>query len=132
LPATLGINQVTATRGKVSIEGQTVTVTLGSVAPGEVVTIHIWAHLNQLAQPPMGHNRVMLLTSSATSPSTNTTADVDFGILGNCATEPPVPPQLPKTGAADEPAGFPLRLAALGLVTVVFGLLIRRRSAKDI
>ena len=41
LPAALGITSVTTTKGTVSISGQTVTVDIGTLAPGETVVIRI-------------------------------------------------------------------------------------------
>ena len=110
-------------------------VVIGSIAPREVITIHIRARLNQLAQPPVGHNSATLSTSSTTDDPTNNTASVEFGILSNCipsiATEIPIPPELPHTGAPEGPTGSGLPLALLGLLLMVIGLSIRRRNAAD-
>ena len=135
LPEYLDIIEVTTTRGVVAITGRTVVVTIGSVAPGEVITIHIRARVNELAQPPAGRNSARLTTSSAGDDPTNNTATVEFGILSNCLTpavllEPP-PQHLPNTGSDAGQPGSLTSLLLLSLLVIAAGALLRRRSATD-
>jgi MYXO-CTERM domain-containing protein len=140
LPEFLDIIDVTTTRGVAEVAGQTVVVSIGSVAPGEVITIHIRARVNEVAQPPAGRNSATLTTSSSGDDPTNNTATVEFGILPSCTTPTPqlayllpvaAPQRLPNTGSDTGQSGSLTSLLLLSLLVLAAGALLRRRSAAD-
>jgi uncharacterized repeat protein (TIGR01451 family)/LPXTG-motif cell wall-anchored protein len=135
LPEYLDVLEVTATRGDVSTNGRTVTVTIGAVEPGDEVTIRIRTRVNELAQPPGGRNGAALTTSSPGDDPSNNFSEVSFGIVAQptavVPTEQPTPTpepprELPRTGSGGEGSALPA-LAALGLLAVGLSLLARRR-----
>src|SRR6185295_16807574 len=105
LPIYLDILDATTTRGTVSIEGQSLYITIGSVAPNDLIFIRVRTRINALAQPSVGYNTA-ILSSSTDADSSNNTSTVSFVILPNNlelpATPVPVPPSLPNTGVADQ------------------------------
>ena len=133
MPAFLQVLSVSSSpRGTVSVSGNTVTVDLGSVAPGEVITITITTRIIASAAPPDNRNIASLTTTSTTDdPSNNTgTSEVVFGggspatptntpvpPKGSPIPAPPVPPSLPPTGAADDSRSI-IVLLALGLMVL--------------
>lgn len=139
LPDFLDIIEVTTTRGVVEVAGQTVIVSIGSVAPGEVITIHIRARVDELTQPQASRNSATLTTSSSGDDPTNNTATVEFSIPPSCINpilqlvDPPqlVPPpqHLPNTGNDTEESGSLTSLLLLSLLVIAAGVLLRRRSA---
>ncbi|MBK9711643.1 MAG: DUF11 domain-containing protein [Kouleothrix sp.] len=148
LPDYLDLLDATASRGSLTVSGRTVTVDIGSVAPGEQITLRIRARVNERAQPPSGRNGVSLTTSSSTDDPSNNSAEVTFAILGGSGatatpeeaspaatpaptdlppTAAPVPRNLPRTGGEDASARLPI-LAALGLAALALSMLLRRRA----
>jgi uncharacterized repeat protein (TIGR01451 family)/MYXO-CTERM domain-containing protein len=132
LPDYLSILSVTASRGNVSTEGQTVLVVIGTVEPTDVITITIRARINQSA-PSVGYNTAHISTSSPTDNPNNNSDTVTFVIPepGVAATPIPIPPQLPNTGAPDDMLGSQRLLALLGLIMLALGLLLRRRTDRQ-
>ena len=64
LPAFLRLNGATADRGTVTIAGNTVTVAIGPVAPGDTVTIRVSATLVSAPQPPNNSNIATFTTTT--------------------------------------------------------------------
>ena len=131
---------VSASRGEIAVSGNTVVVTIGAVAPDEVITIQIRTRVNERAQPPGGTNTVTLISSSSTDDPSNNTEMVSFLIqVPDPTMTPAVPPapsttpaptrrpprRLPPTGAPGVDAGVWL-LALLSLVAIGGGLLLRK------
>jgi uncharacterized repeat protein (TIGR01451 family) len=95
LPDFLDVIDVTTDRGAVAVDGRTVTVSIGSIAPGEVISIHIRAQVNGQAQPPGGTNTARLTTSSDSNDTSDDTASASVSIslgLVLIATPSPTPP----------------------------------------
>ena len=133
IPSYLDILGVTTTRGETSIEGQTVTVTIGSVAPGDLVTIHIQTRINALAQPGVGYNSATVVSRDDSDP-TNNTSTATFIIIADPSPPPTlveVPPFLPNTAAPSERTGSLPLLVVLGVLAIAAGLAIRRRGARS-
>ena len=136
----LDLGNVSASRGDVSINGKTVTVTIGDLAPGETVTIRISTRVNDRAQPPTGRNGATVTTSSPTDDPSNNSAEVTFTIIVDLTptatlaptvepTAVPIPARLPPTG--DEAGAIsPWLVAAIGLLAIALSLLVRRRWSR--
>jgi len=142
IPLYLDIIDATTTRGTTSIEGHTAIVTIGSVAPGDLVTIHIRTRINALAQPGVGYNSATVLSSQDSNP-TNNTSTVTFVIIGKGTSQAQtpvvvllvptpvvVPPELPRTGAPNEETSSLPFLMVLGVIVIAAGLALRRRGAR--
>jgi uncharacterized repeat protein (TIGR01451 family) len=131
-PPYLDILEYSTSRGTLTMEGHTLTASIGSVAPSDLVIIRVRTSINTLAQPSTGYNTATV-SSNSDSDLTNNTSTVTFIILPDTVklVAPPavVPPALPKTGAPEEQSSSPLLLLALGLLTITIGLVIRRRVA---
>lgn len=130
LPVYLDILGVSADRGVVSVSGHTVTVKIGTVEPGEIITIRIRTRINELAPAPLvGFNTAVLTTSSASDNPGNNVAIAEFRVvLVDLPLPPvPVPPQLPRTAEPADRGPAPT-LALLGLILLVAGLALRRRA----
>ena len=139
IPDYMDVIEATTTRGNVSSSGRTVIVNVGSVAPGEEVTIRIRVRINERAQPPVGRNGVSITTSSPGDDPGNNSSEVTFGIVGEATptaeprTATPLPTaaprQLPRTAAEDEDSNELIVWgAALGLAALGLSLLLRRLS----
>ena len=76
VPDFCDILDVSASRGDVAVGGNTVVVTLGAVAPDEVITILVRTRVNERAQPPGGVNTVTLTSSSSSDDPSNNTSSV--------------------------------------------------------
>jgi LPXTG-site transpeptidase (sortase) family protein len=95
-PAFLDILSVNITPGPgfpTTIVGNTITITFGSLAPGETYTVTVVTRVNALATPPGGTNYVTLTTSSTTDDPDNNDDDADVVITTPVTT-------LPDTGFA--------------------------------
>jgi uncharacterized repeat protein (TIGR01451 family) len=133
LPDYLDILEATASRGAGSVQGQTIRVDIGTVEPDEVITIRVRTRINALAQPSVGFNTAVITTSSTSDDPSDNTSTVVFTIIPGDGPQAPVPtpevvpPELPRTGAADNRAlGGPL-IAMLGFMLLAMGILLRRR-----
>ncbi len=80
LPDFLDVLDVSIDKGVAAIDGRTVTVSIGPVAPDEVITIHIRAQVNGQAQPPGGTNTARLTTSSDSNDTSDDTARASVSI----------------------------------------------------
>jgi uncharacterized repeat protein (TIGR01451 family) len=142
IPDYLDILDVSASRGDVAINGKTVVVTIGDLAPGEVVTIRIRTRVNERAQPPGGRNVATVATTSPGDDPSNNLSEVTFSIVAEpTATLPaatptqapsptPVQPaKLPPTGGDDSAAAVRV-VAALGLLAIGASMLLRRRARR--
>jgi uncharacterized repeat protein (TIGR01451 family) len=122
LPSFLEVYFVETTKGIVSNQGQSVSVRLDELAPGEVVTVTIRARIRDDATPQRGENGATVNPGGAR-------ASVVIEVLPPLATAtpapgiPPVPVALPPTGTA---ANGRLWLALLALMVVGTGLLLRK------
>jgi uncharacterized repeat protein (TIGR01451 family) len=103
LPDFLDVLDANADKGTVAVDGRTVTVSIGPVAPGEVITIHIRAQVNAQAQPPGGTNTARLTTSSDSNDTSDDTASASVSIpLGLMLALTPSPTPLPEQTATPE------------------------------
>lgn len=128
---------VSASRGDVATNGKTVTVTIGDLAPGEVVTITISTRVNERAQPPTGRNGATVTTSSPGDDPSNNSAEATFTIvveptppptLAPTAVPTPVTPAaLPRTGDGDGALSTVSVAGAIGVLALALSLLVRRR-----
>lgn len=64
VPGFLTIYNATTTRGLISVSGNTVTIEIGTVEPGEIITIVIRTRVNQQVAPPDNLNTATLSSSS--------------------------------------------------------------------
>lgn len=129
LPSYLDILDVSASRGDVSVNGNAVTVGIGQVAPGEIVTIRIRTRVSARAPAPtVGYNTALITTSSAGEDPGNDRSTVVFVIVVPGLTPLPVPPELPRTGAPADRGGLLPPLALLSLALTLAGLALRRRA----
>jgi uncharacterized repeat protein (TIGR01451 family) len=128
LPSFLAFDGVAVTRGEVSVSGATVRVLIGTLAPGETVTITITARVVALAVPPNNSNLASVATSSDTDNPGNDTSSVSLTTEEQPTAAPAAPPSLPNTGGPGE-AG-PLGLAALGLALIAASMLARRGARR--
>jgi uncharacterized repeat protein (TIGR01451 family) len=159
LPDFLDVIEANASKGTIAISGRTVVTTIGTVAPGEIVTIRIRTRVNEQAQPPGGRNSVTLVSSNNSDDPINNTDSITLGILtsaGNPTIRPtevlgtpvseapnatpaggsnqpsqpaPAPPRLPVTAAGGDHPGASWPLALLGLTAIALSLSLRRRGS---
>jgi uncharacterized repeat protein (TIGR01451 family) len=106
LPDFLDVLDAGADRGDVRVDGRTVTVVIGALAPGEVITIHIRAQVNAQAQPPGGTNTARLTTSSDSNDTNDDSASASVSIpQGLVLAATPSPTALPEqTATPEQPA----------------------------
>lgn len=127
LPAFLALDGASATRGDVSVSGNTVRVTIGSLAPGEVVTITVTTRVVEVAVPPNNSNGATVASDSASDDPSNNSSSVSLTIDQPTPTAAP-PVVLPNTSDPHGGASLPV-LLALGLGLIAASLLTRRRGA---
>lgn len=115
LPAFLDLWNATTTRGLISVSGRTVTITIGEVAPGDVITIRIMTRVNSLAQPPDNRNTALVTTTSNGDEPAN---NQDAVALGITVAPPPTPAATatPVSTAPASPAPSPSAAPALTAV----------------
>jgi uncharacterized repeat protein (TIGR01451 family) len=106
LPDFLDVLDAGADRGDVAVDGRTVTVKIGAVAPGEVISIHIHAQVNAQAQPPGGTNTARLTTSNDSNDTSDDTASASVSIApGLVLAATPSATALPEqTATPEQPA----------------------------
>ncbi|MFL5800166.1 MAG: DUF11 domain-containing protein [Roseiflexaceae bacterium] len=105
LPNFLDVLDVSIDKGVAAVDGRTVTVSIGPVAPDEVIAIHIRAQVNGQAQPPGGTNTARLTTSSDSNDTSDDSASASVSIslgLVLIATPSPTAP-LEQTAAPEQP-----------------------------
>ncbi len=117
IPDFLEIISVNTTKGTASFSGQNVSVNIGTLEPGEVVTVTIVVRIRQSASD--GDTGINVAEVSSTEGgSTVTTPTNPVAISVN---QPP-PAQLPPTGASSRPVWLGwlgLALCAVGLFSVL-------------
>ncbi len=86
---------IQADKGSVAVSGQQVVVTIGEVAPGEVIDIHIQARVNAQATSDGGSNGVTLVTSNDSDDPRNNVSNVFITIEMPPASPIPLPTELP-------------------------------------
>jgi uncharacterized repeat protein (TIGR01451 family) len=155
LPAFVAVLDVSATRGDVTIAGNTITVVLGSVGPGEIVTITIRTRIVAVVAAPDNRNIAGLTTTSNGDIISNNQDSVPVNIIssgagspsatplpGGAATptpgpaggpgSPPAssigapPPSMPSTGSADI-GGLRSLIVVLALGLLALGGLLQRQ-----
>ena len=80
LPAFAALINATTTRGIISVTGNTVIITIGEVAPGDVITIRIRVRVASSATAPANINTASLTTTSSTNVISNDTSTVSVQI----------------------------------------------------
>jgi len=130
LPPEVQLQDVTTTKGQVSIQGNYFEVRIDRIAPGEIVTIVVRALVVDVPDDGIIHNTVYMDTDQGHAEAS---FDVIFAEEGGC--EPP--PILPPTGGpvAQEQGGTSLWLLLAGLFLLLFGIVLtvraRRRPAEE-
>ncbi|NJM05463.1 hypothetical protein HC891_03485 [Candidatus Gracilibacteria bacterium] len=122
-------------KGDLTVTGNAVRVNIGSLEPGEVVTITIVARVREA--PAAGQNTNVAIVMSITpdgNPDNNTSSvTVDVPRPSAPATAAPAtpqptavprPPVLPETGAPPSP-GSPLGLLLIGVALIAVSLFLR-------
>jgi uncharacterized repeat protein (TIGR01451 family) len=120
MPSQFTIQSVTSTQGAVTVSGQNITVNIGTMSPGQRVTITMVTVVNASAVPPVSlQNNAVLNTDQGRF---GASASVDIG-------ETVKPPLLPDTGERPLWAQFagPLLLLLLAGVLIGTGCLIAYR-----
>jgi uncharacterized repeat protein (TIGR01451 family) len=130
LPDFLALNNVSVSRGNVSAGGGSVVVTLGSVAPGEVITINISTRVVALPNPPGNINSAALVTTSASDDPRNNISTVELIADPNALASPtptpaPVPQTLPVTADPGQDQRGPLLVLWFGLALIYLAVLVR-------
>ncbi len=117
MPSEIEILGVSSTAGSVSVSGQRVTVTIGTLNPGQTVTVTINARVRPNVQLPF------IITNLANLTGDGVNKDASADLLGAS--------RLPATGESPwSAARLPLlALGALGLGVVGYGLLRRRKTS---
>ncbi|NOK57389.1 MAG: hypothetical protein GFH27_549309n124 [Chloroflexi bacterium AL-W] len=96
LPNYLDLFDVTTSRGEISVDGQQITVVIGSIEPGEVVLVRIRARINDQS-PEEGSNTGRITSSNGGDDPSDNISTVTFRIRRPptptpSATPPPVTP----------------------------------------
>jgi uncharacterized repeat protein (TIGR01451 family) len=121
LPAFLAPGEVSASRGQVSVSGQTVRVEIGDLAAGETVEIRVRATVTAAPAAPNNRNLAVVSSSSPDANPDNNQASVPLETI--------VPAALPRTSAASD---LPPALATiLGLALIAASVLVRRQARGD-
>jgi uncharacterized repeat protein (TIGR01451 family) len=103
LPNFLDVIESNTSKGTITTNGRTVITTIGSVAPGEIVIIHIRAQVNAQALPPGGRNSVSLMSSNNSDDPDNNTDSVTIAILTPTASPTAMPAEVLATPAVESP-----------------------------
>ncbi|WP_322511827.1 DUF11 domain-containing protein [Chloroflexus sp.] len=121
LPPSLRLIGVTTTIGNAGTNGNQVTVTAPSLAPGETIVVQVTAQVVAPLVAPNNINTASVRTSSVEITTDNNTSSATLG------SPPVVPPSsLPQT--AGNPARPFLTLIGLALIVIGLGALLHRRA----
>lgn len=121
LPVFLEAVNVSVSRGELAISGRQIQVTLGEVAPGEVITIVLSARIVAIAEPPNNRNTAVFTTSSSSDNKDDNSASTEIRVQPGPSPSPsssplpltptvapvptaPPPVVLPPTGSHGDPA----------------------------
>jgi uncharacterized repeat protein (TIGR01451 family) len=107
LPDFLDVAESNTSKGTIATSGRTVVITIGPVAPGEEVLIHILARVNAQAQPPGGRNSVTLTSSNNSDDLGNNTSSIALSILAPAASPTATPIEVSGTPAGGLPTATP-------------------------
>lgn len=100
LPGFLTLYNATTTRGLISVAGNTVTIQIGTVEPGELITITVLTRVNRQVAPPDNLNTATLSTSSAgDDPANNASSAALITTLAPTATPSAAPTAAMPTSA---------------------------------
>lgn len=121
LPDELTIVDMSTSRGEASMRGQTISVTIGLMEPGEEVTIRVRARVKADTPPSTISNGVVVTTTSPGDDPSNNTASVPLTVIGTAV----LPAALPQTGATDEIVW--LIIATVGMLFVLASFVLRRQ-----
>ncbi len=127
LPPFLRLDGVSSSRGDYSVDGSTVRVFIGDLAPQETVTITITATVMDSAEPPANINTATVVSSSPTDDPNNNSSSVSLNVVAPAPTAVPPPASLPVTSTPSNTA-TPW-LIGLGLFLIASSFLLRRRRA---
>jgi uncharacterized repeat protein (TIGR01451 family) len=117
LPDFLDVVDAASDKGTVAVDGRTVTVTIGPVAPGEVISIRIRAQVNAQALPPGGTNTARLATSSDSNDRGDDTASANVAILQETmvlVATPSATPEPTPIATSEQPPAAPSSGGAAG------------------
>ena len=103
LPDFLDVVGSSTSKGTITTNGRTVVTTIGSVAPGEIVIIHIQAQVNAQALPPGGRNSVSLMSSNNSDDLDNNTDSITIVILTPAASPTATPTEVLATPTSVAP-----------------------------
>jgi len=107
LPDFLDVVDSATSKGTIATSGRIVVITIGSVAPNEVVIIHIHAQVNAQAAAPGGRNSVSLTSSNNSDNPDNNSDSVMLGILAPAASPTVTPSEVLGTPAGETPTVVP-------------------------
>jgi uncharacterized repeat protein (TIGR01451 family) len=126
LPAELQLQDVTTSKGQVTIAGNYFEVRIGSIAPGEIVTIIVRALSVSIPGDGVLHNTAFLRSDQG---DRQASADVIIKASGGCAT----PAILPPTGGPvpQSEGGVSLWLLLAGLFLLLLGIVLTVRARKQ-
>lgn len=122
MPGFLALVSATSDRGETSVNGNTVRVRIGEMAPGETVTVTIRARVTALPRSPDNVNSASVSGDGADIDQSNNRSSVGLNET--------TPARLPATSDAGSGLG-PVLVAALGVVLIVGSLLMRRREGRE-
>lgn len=129
LPAELILEEVTTSKGTVTISGNSFTVVVGTLSPGEVVTIVVQASLR--ADAPV--DIIIINIGHLRSDQGDRESSVELPVKEACATPPILPPtghSNPEPGSGSWPWLLPAGILFL-LLGIILSLRARLRPAEE-
>jgi len=117
VPDYLDILNVTSSQGSLTIDGQQITVEVGTIGSGYVVVIVVETRVAVDAPVPLDLSNVAVLTSSNSGERTSPPATIVVPIS-----------RLPETGS--QTGQIAPGIALIGLLTILAALLIRKRPVR--
>lgn len=120
LPDELIIIDMSASRGEVTMRGQSVSIVIGLMEPGEQVTVRISARIKADTQSSTISNSANITTTSLGDDPSNNTASVPLTLIETAV----LPAALPQTGSTAGVVG--VAVALLGLLSLLAGIVTRR------
>ena len=105
----LSVYNATTTRGVIAVSGQSLSVEIGRMEPGEEVSITVVAQVNGAAQPGGYTNTASVVTSSPEQNTGNNTAQASFNVVMQPTALPASPTAAPAspTAAPASPTALP-------------------------